>query len=90
MRTSSVLQPIPMGEGAVTVSGTVTSDASAPLARTVRLHDRHGNLLQTTTSNPITGAWSMIVNGSALDRFEVVVMGDLDAGDEQSVIYNNL
>lgn len=74
----------------VTLSGTVTSDASAPLARTVRLHDRHGNLLQTTASNPTTGAWAMTVNGSALDRFEVVVMGDLAAGNEQSVIYNNL
>ena len=90
MRATSMLRPSPMGESVVTISGTVTSESMAPLARTVRLHDRHGNLLQTTTSNPITGAWSMIVNGSALDRFEVVVMGDLDAGDEQSVIYNNL
>lgn len=73
-----------------TLSGTVISDASAPLARTVRVHDRNGNLLQTTASNPTTGAWAMTVNGSALDRFEVVVMGDLDAGNEQSVIYNNL
>lgn len=77
-----------MVESWATIAGTVTSDASAPLARTVRLHDRHGNLLQTTASNPTTGAWAMTVNGSALDRFEVVVMGAPDAGDEQSVIYN--
>lgn len=74
----------------VVLAGTVTSDASAPLARTVRLHDRNGNMLQTTTSNPTTGAWGLTVNGSALDRFEIVVMGDLDAGNEQSVIFNNL
>ena len=77
-------------ESMVTLAGTVTSADSAPLARTVRLHDRNGALLATTTSNATTGAWSVSVNGSALDRFEVVVMGDLDAGNEQSVIYNNL
>ena len=74
----------------VALSGTVTSAESAPLARTVRLHDRNGKLLQTTTSHPTTGAWAMTVNGSALDRFEIVVMGDLEAGNEQSVIFNNL
>lgn len=74
----------------VSLSGVVTSDAAAPLARTVRLHDRHGNVLQTTASNPATGAWSMTTNGSALDRFEIVVMGDLDAGNEQHQIFNNL
>ena len=73
-----------------TLSGTVTSAESAPLARTVRVHDRNGALLATTTSNATTGAWSVSVNGSAMDRFEVVVMGDLDAGNEQSLIYNNL
>ena len=82
--------PVALSESLITVSGTVTSEASAPLARKVRLHDRHGNLIQTTVSNPTTGGWIMTRNGSPLDRYEVVVMGDLDAGDEQSVIHNNL
>lgn len=90
MRATSMLRPSPMGESVVTISGTVTSESMAPLARTVRLHDRHGNIIQTTVSSPTTGAWAMTVNGSALDRFEIVVMGDLDAGNEQSVIFNNL
>lgn len=88
MRTYSATPGVDLG--VVTLSGTVTSDDSAPLARTVRLHDRNGALLATTTSNPTTGAWAITANGSALDRFEVIVMGDLDAGNEQSVIYNNL
>ena len=79
-----------MAVSLVQLAGTVTRETSEPLARTVRLHDRQGNLLQTTTSDPTTGAWSMVQNGSALDRFELVVMGDLDTGNEQSVIYNNL
>ena len=79
-----------LGDSLITLEGAVTNEELAPLARTVRLHDRHGNLLQTAASSPVTGAWAMTVNGSAMDLFEVVVMGDLDAGNEQSVIFNNL
>lgn len=71
----------------VTLAGTVRDSADAPLARTVRLHDRNGVLLQTAVSAPATGAWAMSQNGSALDRFEVVVMG---AAGEQSIIINDL
>lgn len=79
-----------LSESIVALAGAVTTADLAPLSRTVRLHNRHGELMQTTVSNPTTGAWSMTTNGSALDRYEVVIMGDLDAGSEQSVIYNNL
>lgn len=90
MRTLVASPFIAAAEAAVSFAGTVTSASSAPLARLVRLHDRHGNLLKTTASSPVTGAWSMTTNGSVKDRYEIVVMGDLDAGDEQSVIRNNL
>ena len=76
-----------LSDGVVTLSGTVTTAAAAPLARTVRLHDRNGVPLQSTVSSAATGGWSMAVNGSVADRYEVVVVG---GPGERSVIFNDL
>ena len=75
-------------DGLVTLSGSVVTAEAAPLARKVRLYDRNGVLLQSTISSAASGEWSMQINGSTADRYEVVVVGD-EAG-ERSVIFNDL
>ena len=61
----------------VTLSGVVIDyTTSEPRARVVRLHDKHGNLITSTQSAAIDGAYSITLTGNENDEFEIIVQGE--------------
>ena len=60
-----------------TFSGVVVDYTTyEPKSRIVRIHDKHGNLITSTQSAAIDGAYSLTVTGNKNDEFEIIVQGE--------------
>jgi len=72
------------------VSGTVTNDAAAPVARKVRVFDRHtGKLIGETVSDATTGAYT--ISNLRVGLLVTVIFYDNEAGVQyNAVVYDRV
>jgi len=71
----------------LTFSGTVTSDGS-PVSRVIGLfRGPHKTLIASTASDAVTGAWSIVITGTSLDKYDVECIGE---PNEKSIVQSRV